>query len=65
MTTLFKKPRETKPDPRIAENLRQQEIQAEQERISEGKKMQSMLVAARGRGRGRHRRIVLVVGRKR
>lgn len=52
MANLFKKPKEPKPDPRIAENLRQQEIQAEQERISEGKKMQSMLVAARGRGRG-------------
>lgn len=54
MTNLFKKPRPPAPapDPRIEENLRKQEVQADQERVTEGRKIQSMLVAARGRGRG-------------
>ena len=54
MTNLFKKPRPPAPapDPRIEENLRKQEVQADQERVTEGRKIQSMIVASRGRGRG-------------
>jgi len=39
MGGLFKKPKAPPPDPKVEENLRAQEIQAEQERIETGRKI--------------------------
>ena len=39
MGGLFKKPKAPPPDPKVEENLREQELAAEQERITTGKKL--------------------------
>jgi hypothetical protein len=49
MGGLFKKPKAPPPDPKIEENLREQELAAEQEKIATGKKIASA-GAARRRG---------------
>tara|TARA_Y100000592_G_scaffold43162_1_gene68599 strand:- start:10 stop:273 length:264 start_codon:yes stop_codon:yes gene_type:complete len=49
MGGLFKKPKAPPPDPRVEENLREQELAAEQERIAAGKKLAAQ---ARSRVRG-------------
>jgi len=55
MGGLFKKPKAPEPDPRVEENLRQQEIAAEQERIDTGKRLASQ---AKSRVRGGTRRLM-------
>ena len=43
MGGLFKKPKAPPPDPRVEQNLREQEIQAEQDRIDKGKRIAAQL----------------------
>ena len=51
MGGLFKKPKAPEPDPKIEENLREQEVAAEQERVDTGKKIASRAAARRRGGR--------------
>jgi hypothetical protein len=51
MGGLFKKPKAPPPDPKIEENLREQELAAEQERVETGKKIASRAAARRRGGR--------------
>ena len=51
MGGLFKKPKAPPPDPKIEENLREQEVAAEQEKITTGKKIASRAAARRRGGR--------------
>ena len=55
MGGLFKKPKAPKPDPRVEQNLREQEIQAEQERIDKGKRIAAQ---AKSRVTGGTRRLM-------
>ena len=55
MGGLFKKPKAPPPDPKVEENLRQQEIAAEQERIDTGKRLAAQ---AKSRVRGGTRRLM-------
>ena len=55
MGGLFKKPKAPEPDPKIEENIREQEVQAEQERVTTGKKLAAQ---ARSRTRGGTRRLM-------
>ena len=51
MGGLFKKPKAPPPDPKIEENLREQEVAAEQEKVETGKKIASRAAARRRGGR--------------
>ena len=51
MGGLFKKPKAPEQDPKIEENLREQEIAAEQERVDAGKKLAAKAQSRRRGGR--------------
>ena len=53
MGGLFKKPKAPPPDPKIEENLREQELAAEQERIVTGKKLAAQCNGWYARSRNR------------
>ena len=55
MGGLFKRPKAPPPDPRIEENIREQEVQAEQERVDTARRISSQ---ARSRVRGGRRRLM-------